>query len=266
MSHGGVAGAVHAEVRDAIAWAVISNPARRNALSVRMMAALARTLRRFDEDPGVKVVVLRGAGTEAFAAGADISEFDAQQTTAEERRRADEAIAALFGALEAMRTPAIAMIHGHCVGAGVAVALGADIRIAAADSRFAIPAARLGLGYPLPQVGALVYAVGSAKAAEILFTGDRFSAAEALTTGLVNRVVEAGELEHTVRELAETIARNAPLSVHAAKAAIRATRIDSAPGARVAAEALVAACVGSADAREGQRAFLQKRAPRFTGA
>jgi len=257
------AGTVHVESDDAIAWVTISNPARRNALSISMMGMLAESLRRLDADPDVRVIVVRGDGTDAFAAGADITEFEAQQTSAEARQSADRTVAGLFDILATSATPVVAMIHGYCLGAGMAIALAADIRIADDDSRFAIPAARLGIGYPLSLTHALVSAAGSGMAAEILFTGRMLAAGEALSAGLVNRLLPSHALEAATRDLAGSIAANAPLSVHAAKAAIRAV---ADPARREAAEALVAACAVSADAREGQRAFSEKRRPRFAGA
>lgn len=256
------AGTVYRKVEDLVGWVTIANSARRNALSVSMMGLLDEILRDLDDDPAVRVIVLRGEGSAAFAAGADISEFEAQQTNTEARALADEVVTSLFGALKALSTPVLAMIHGHCVGAGVAVALGADIRWAADDSRFAIPAARLGIGYPVALTQRLVRAVGPGQAAEILFTGRTLSAGEALQSGLVNRILPAGELEEATRELAATVAANAPLSVRAAKAAIRAAADET---QRDAAEVLVAACAESDDVREGQRAFMAKRPPRFLG-
>ncbi|WP_242909580.1 enoyl-CoA hydratase-related protein [Actinomadura terrae] len=253
---------VNAAADGDIGWITVSNPARHNALSIRMMDALGRTLDRLDADPGVKVIVVRGGGTAAFAAGADISEFEAERSTAEARRRADGAITDLFGTLDRLATPLIAMIHGHCLGAGLALALGADIRIADDRGRFAIPAGRLGLAYPVPLVHALVRAVGPGHAAEILFTAAPLDAAEALRAGLVNRVVASGELEEVTRATAERIAANAPLSVRAAKTAIRSA---ADPALAAAAERLVEECAESDDAREGRRAFMAKRPPRFTG-
>ena len=264
MSGPEASGAVYAKVHDQVASIVISNPARRNALSVSMMAELGQALRRIDADPEVAVAVVRGEG-ETFVSGADISEFGAQQDSAEARQQAGEAMAVMFGALGDLSKPLIAMIQGYCIGGGMAVALGADIRIAAAGSRFAIPAARLGVGYPLPEVHLLVSAVGPARAAEILFTGSQFSADQALAAGLINRVVSPGDLEPVVTELARRLADNAPLSIRAAKAAIRASVIGT-PDRRATAEKHISVCADSADAREGQRAFLEKRSPRFTGA
>jgi enoyl-CoA hydratase/carnithine racemase len=254
---------VRVAVQGAVAWITVSNPTKRNALSVTMMNMLGESLARLDRDPDVRVIVLRGDGTDAFAAGADISEFEALRASAETRLLAERTTASLSGALAASATPVIAMIHGYCLGAGLAIALGADIRVAADTGRFAIPAARLGIGYPLALVDALVHSVGPGMAAEILFTARMLSADEALNAGLVNHVLPPDELEEATRELAATIAANAPLSVRAAKAAIRAAADSS---RREAADALIAACTTSADAREGQRAFLEKRRPGFVGA
>jgi enoyl-CoA hydratase len=257
------AGRVRTETDAAVAWVTIDNQAKRNALSVSMMNALGESVARLDADPSVRVIVLRGAGTGAFAAGADISEFEGQQSDAGGRQSSDLVMTSLFGALAAAETPVIAMIHGYCLGAGVALALAADIRIAADDSRFSIPAARLGVGYPLALAHALVGVTGPGMAAEILFTGRLLSAGEALRTGLVGRLLPAGELDGATRELAATIAANAPLSIRAAKASIGAF---ASPQRRPVAEAFIADCGKSADAREGQRAFMDKRRPGFTGA
>lgn len=263
MKEAPVAGRVHVETDGAVAWVTIDNPAKRNALSVSMMNELGQGIAVLDADPSVRVIVLRGAGTDAFAAGADISEFEAQQNGANGQQSSDLVMTGLFGTLAAAETPVIAMIHGYCLGGGVALALGADIRIAADDSRFAIPAARLGVGYPLALAHALVGAAGPGMAAEILFTGRMLSAEEALRTRLVNRLLPAGELEGAARELAAAIAANAPLSVRAAKASIGAF---ASPQRASVAESLIADCGRSADAREGQRAFMDKRRPSFTGA
>lgn len=263
MSQSAVSGRVLADVTDNIAWVTMSNPAKRNALSTSMMASLDVILRGLDGDSTVKVIVVRGEGTEAFAAGADISEFEGQQASAQARRLAEDTVASLFGGLATLSTPLIAMINGHCIGAGMAVALAADLRIATKDARFSIPAARLGIGYPVALVRALVHTVGPAHAADLLFTGRAMSACEADTTGLVNRVVAGADLETECLALASVIAANAPLSIRAAKAAIRST---GQPDRLNQAEELTRACINSADAVEGQRAFMQKRSPKFIGA
>lgn len=263
MSQPNASGRVSVDVAENVAWVTLSNPAKHNALSVPMMASLDATLRAADADPSVKAIVIRGEGSKAFAAGADISEFEGQQTSVDARQLAEDTVESLFGCLATLSAPLIAMINGYCIGAGVAVALGADLRIAADDAQFAIPAARLGIGYPVTLTQALVRTVGPAHASYVLFTGRTLTAPEAVASGLVNRVVPGTELDAEVSSLASAIAANAPLSVRAAKAAIRSV---GEPDRRAEANKLVRACIGSADAVEGQRAFMQKRRPNFVGA
>ena len=248
-----------------VAGVTINNPAKRNALSQEIRAALPAALAALQADPAVRVVVVTGAGDKAFAAGADISEFSEQRTSPAARADYDRGQAALTAAWQSLDKPVIAMIRGFCMGGGLLTALQADIRIAAEDSQFGIPAARLGLGYAFGGVTTLMGLVGPAWTAEILFSARRFSAAEALQMGLVNRVVPVPDLRATVLTLAESIAANAPLTVAASKAAIReALRPPEARDlARV--EAMIEACFRSEDYREGQRAFAQKRPPAFTG-
>src|SRR6185437_14763053 len=175
-----------------IALVTINNPQKRNALSREIRDALPGALAALDADPDVRVLVVTGAGDKAFASGADISEFAALRTTPEARAEYDRAQAALTAAWANVGKPVIAMIRGFCMGGGLLTALQADIRIAADDSQFAIPAARLGLGYPVSGVTALMNLIGPASTAEILFSARRVPAAEALRMGLVNRVVPAG--------------------------------------------------------------------------
>lgn len=255
-------------VRDGVGTVEISNPARRNALSVPMAIDLAAALQTLGSDPGVRVVVLRGAGENAFVSGADISEFAGRADEA--RPAATDAMNDLFARLGEISVPVIARIHGYCLGAGVAIALAADLRYAGTRAVLAIPAARLGVGYPLAQTADLVHLVGPAAAGDLLYTGRRVSALEAQAMGLLDRVVEPERLDEVVDELTSTIAANAPLSVRAAKAAIRSVRrsIDTAPDRdeiRRGALAEIARCATSADLHEGAVAFLEKRAPRFTG-
>ena len=254
-----------AESAGGIATLTFNNPARRNALSREMQAALPGVLRALDADPDVRVVVVRGAGDKAFVSGADISEFAEHRTSVQARADYDRGRADAGRAWAALGKPVIAMIRGVCMGGGLLTALQADIRIAAADATFGVPAARLGLGYPLAGVAALAAVVGSGWTADILFSARRLSAAEALRAGLVNRVVPVDRLAAEVDDLARQIASNAPLTVAACKAALRelARPRDQRDTAGVAA--LVEACFRSEDYREGQRAFAEKRAPVFRG-
>ena len=247
------------ETDGAAAWLTFDNPGRHNALTIGMGAAIVDAVRTTDADPDVRVVVLRGAGDEAFMSGADIAEQDA---------RPDEfadGVQRTLDALAATSKPVVAMIRGFCLGGGLAMALEADLRIAADDGVFGIPAARLGIGYRFDGVARLVGLVGPAVAADILFTGRRIRAEEALAVGLVQRVHPAAELEDRVRELVATIAANAPLTIRAAKAAIRAAQADPADRDLAELDRLVQACRTSDDYAEGKRAFFEKRAPRFQG-
>ena len=254
-----------AEVAGHVATVTFNNPAKLNALSRDMRAALPGLLKTLNGDNDVRVIVVTGAGDRAFVSGADISEFGDQRTSPEARAAYDRGQAALTSAWAEVDKPIIAMIRGYCLGGGLLTALQADIRIASDDSQFGIPAARLGLGYGFGGVTALLNLVSPATAAEILFSARRFPAAEALRMGLVNQVVPVDRLHDTVHALAGGIARNAPLTIAAAKSAIRAAA--QPPGERDLArvEAQVEACFRSADYLEGQRAFAEKRPPEFTG-
>ena len=256
---------LEAEIDGPVGWLIYNNPERRNALSFEMQQAIPAILEHFERNPEIRVVVIRGAGDRAFISGADISEFGSRRATPEQRREFNAAGARVFETLAGLQKPVVAMIRGYCLGAGLATALQADIRIASDDAQFAIPAARLGLGYAFAGVQSLVQIVGPACASEILLSARRFSAEEALRMGLISRVVPAAELEPSVRELAHEIASNAPLTLGAAKAAIRQALRDPAERDLEALDAKILACFESQDYREGQRAFLEKRRPIFRG-
>ena len=253
------------EVRDGVAVVTFNNPEKRNAMSLGMRTALPGALAALADDPEVRVVVCTGAGDRAFVSGADISEFGAQRTDAAARAEYDRAGAAIDRAWKSLDKPVIAMIRGFCIGGGLVTALQADIRIAAEGSQFGIPAARLGLGYGFGGVTALTALVGPAVTADILFSARRLDAAEALRVGLVNRVVPADRLEAEVMTLATTITQNAPLTVAAAKVAIRAAGQPSDRRDLSRVTEMVEACFQSDDYREGQRAFAEKRPPTFLG-
>ncbi len=253
------------EMDGAVATLTFSNPGRRNALTTEMRADLPGLLEALQADRDVRVVVLAGAGDKAFISGADISEFGDRRTSPAARAEYDRAQAALNRSWESLEKPVIAMIRGFCLGAGLLIALQADIRLAADDSQFAIPAARLGLGFGLAGVTALTNLAGPAAAAEILLSARRFRAVEALRMGLVNRVVAAADLRDQTMTLARDIAQNAPLTLAACKAAIRETGRPAGQRDTARVEAMIDACFRSEDYREGQRAFAEKRPPMFTG-
>jgi enoyl-CoA hydratase len=258
-------GRIYVEKEGNLGWLIFDHPERRNAISAGMWSALPGAARQLAEDDDVRVVVLRGAGDVAFVSGADISEFGESRTGAEAASSYDQTTAAAFGALMNLAKPVLAMIHGFCVGGGMATALAADVRYAADDGIFAIPAARLGLGYHAPGIEALMNLVGPATAKEIFFTARRYSADEALRLGLVNAVFPKAELEREVRERAEQIAANAPLTVRSVKRIVR--ELSREPGQRdhEAIRSSILACFESEDYKEGVRAFLEKRRPRFSG-
>lgn len=260
-----MAGRIHVEKEGALGWIVIDHPERRNAISVSMWQALSEAAARLDADDEVRVVLLRGAGEVAFVAGADISEFAEQRTGADASQRYEQTTAAAFGALAAIRKPVIAMIHGFCVGGGMATALSADLRYAAEDAVFAIPAARLGLGYHAGGIEALSALVGPSTAKEIFFTARRYRADEALALGFVNRVFPKDELEKQVRETAAAIAANAPLTLRSVKGIVRELAREPARRDQAAIAESIARCFESEDYKEGVRAFLEKRPPRFEG-
>lgn len=248
----------------ALAYIVIDNPARLNAFTSGMWAAIPTRIAEADADPEVRVIVLRGAGTRAFSAGADISEFEGARTS-DNAKAYDKLNHDAFNAIQAARKPVIAMIYGHCLGGGLGIAACCDLRIADEAAQFAIPAAKLGLGYNPRWVGPLLALASASRVKELLFTGRRFNAVEASAMGLVDRVVPTEKLDETVRQLAADIAANAPLSVAAAKLTIDELTRNPASPDMPALDAAIDMCFNSEDYAEGRRAFMEKRKPRFRG-
>ena len=258
-------GKICAEADDGVGLITFNNPEKRNAMSVEMWDGLAEALGAFERDDAVRVVVLTGAGHQAFVSGADISQFETRRGDANARREYDRLTSAGRERLARFPKPTIARIRGHCLGGGLAIALQADLRIAGEDSRFGIPAARLGIAYGFDAVNELVHAIGPAHARMLLYTGARVDGREAARMGLVNQVVPDEELSDRVVDLARTIADNAPLSVRAAKLAVRAALVDPQARDLDGLERAAQACFDSGDYKEGRTAFLEKRAPRFGG-
>ncbi len=254
-------GKMLAEVDTGVGLVTFNQPAKRNAMSVEMWDGLDRILAQFEADEAVRVVVLTGAGPHAFVSGADISQFGEKRGDAEAQREYDRLTSAGRARLAGFAKPVIARIRGFCLGGGLGIAMQADLRIAAADSRFGIPAARLGIAYGFDMTRQLVSLVGPAHARMLLYSGDRIDGAEAARIGLVNQVVEDEELNERVVDLARTLADNAPLSLRAAKLTVAACL----GGDREAAQRAGAKCFDSNDYREGRTAFMEKRTPRFTG-
>ncbi len=248
-----------------LAWVVVNRPQARNALSAAVWDGLAAAIESLAADRDVRVILLRGAGEQAFISGADISEFRALRADAAATAEYDKRSGRAWAALMATPQPIIAMIHGFCFGGGVAVALACDLRFASADARFAVPATRLGLSYPFESVERLVQVVGPTHAADILLSARTLTAAEALHAGLVNRVVPADALEANTRDYALAIAAGAPLTVAAHKRAIQeALRAPADRDMKSLREAM-RRCFDSADYQEGIAAFLGKRPAQFQG-
>jgi enoyl-CoA hydratase len=247
----------------AVGRLVLDNPARRNAISGGMWRGIPKAIGEFDADPEIRCIVLRGEGSIAFAAGADISEFEQNRSSEAGVREYEAAVEAAHQSIERSPKPVIALIHGFCVGGGLATALSCDLRYADTSSQFAIPAARLGLGYGAAGTSRLVATVGHAAAREIMFSARRYSAQEALAMGLVNRLLPDAELDDYVRKVALDLSANAPLTIAASKAIINAAVAPH--GDFSEGRELVARCMKSADYVEGRRAFMEKRPPRFQG-
>lgn len=247
-----------------IGWLIVDHPERRNAVSLSMWKALPALVAALDADPAVRVIVLAGGGEQAFVSGADIAEFAEVRRDAASARAYEDVNEAAFAALRGAAKPTVAMIRGPCFGGGVGLAAACDLRVAADDAVFSIPAAKLGIAYPPPAIADVVALVGASRAKDLFFTARRLDHAEALSIGLVDRVVPAASLRTETGALAETIAANAPLTIAAAKAAITAAASTD-PAAAARARAAAEACFSSADFAEGRDAFLAKRTPRFAG-
>ena len=258
-------GSIQTRVERGIGWIVIDNQLRRNAISGAMFRAIVDAIATFEDDDAVRVVVLRGAGSLAFSAGADLKEVSAPDRSPEDVQAFEVAFAGALRAVEACRKPTIAMIQGFWIGGGAALAMCCDIRIAADDSRFAVTPAKIGLAFDYEGTKRIVDLAGPAFAKEILMTARQFSAEECAAMGLVNKVVRKPDLEMALTDYARKIAANAPLAVSAAKRAVNAA-VRAPTGKELSdVDAAVTAARDSEDAGEARRAIQEKRSPKFTG-
>jgi enoyl-CoA hydratase len=242
-----------------------NNPERHNAVSLDMWEAAQGILADFAADKNVRVVIVTGDGGKAYVSGADISKFERERSSKEAIDRYNISVDKSNSAVYDFPKPTIAMIRGYCIGGGVGLALCCDLRICSDNSKFGVPAAKLGLGYGFKGIRKLVDVVGPSFAKEIFFTARQFTAAEALTMGLVNRVLPEAELEKYVNDYAATISANAPLTVNSVKYIVGEVVKDAGERNTKKCADLVAECFASNDYKEGRTAFMEKRKPAFTG-
>lgn len=250
-----------------VGYVIFNNPERHNAVSLDMWVAAGEMLEDFAKDSEIAVVVVTGAGGKAFVSGADISRFDQERSSEDAVAHYNAVVEKSYAAFHEFPKPTIAAIRGYCIGGGMGLATCCDLRIATEGSRFAVPAAKLGLGYAYPGLKRLVDIVGPSFAMEIFYTARQFTAAEVCDMGLVNRLVSdaPGELEKYVQDYASMIAGNAPLTIHAAKETIAEIMKEDSRRDIARTDALVDACFKSNDYQEGRKAFMEKRRPVFTG-
>jgi len=262
----GATGNILARKDGRIGRLVFSNPERHNAVSLAMWEEAARVLDEFAQDGSIGVVVVEGAGNKSFVSGADISKFENERGSEAAVERYNAAVEKTYAAVHEFPKPVIAMIRGYCIGGGLGLAICCDIRIASDHARFAMPAAKLGLGYDLPGIRRFIEVLGPSFTKEMFFTARQFDAAEAQAMGLANRVVPDADIEIYVKEYADMIAANAPLTIASVKFIVGQLAKEESNRDLDQCTALVRRCFASRDYEEGRRAFLEKRKPVFTGA
>jgi enoyl-CoA hydratase len=248
-----------------VGFVTFNNPERLNAVSLDMWEATKHILDGFAADNEIRVVVLTGAGGKAFVSGADISKFESERANLEAARAYNKKSEGAYSSIYEFPKPTIAMIRGYCIGGGLGLATCCDLRIASDNSRFAVPAAKLGLGYGYTGLKRLTDIVGPAFAKEIFYTARQFDAHEAVTMGLVNRVVPSAELENAVKTITDLICANAPLTIKAVKFTVGEILKDESKKNIARTTEMVEACFTSNDYNEGRAAFMEKRKPVFTG-
>ena len=252
-------------VEEGVGYITFNNPEKHNAVSIEMWDALEKILAEFSSSKEIRVIVLNGAGGKSFVSGADISKFDKERSSKDAVLSYNKRTQNVYELLETFPKPTIAMIDGYCIGGGLNLAVCCDIRICSEKSKFAMPAAKLSLGYPFSSIKRLFDVMGPGMAKHFMFTAEKISASEALACGLVQKLVSAENIETYVRDYALTISHNAPLTIKAMKQI--GIEILKNPDERdlLLCEQLASACFDSEDYKEGRKAFMEKRKPNFKG-
>ena len=252
-------------VEEGVGYITFNNPEKHNAVSIEMWDALEKILDEFRSSKEIRVIVLNGAGGKSFVSGADISKFDKERSSKEAVLSYNKRTQKVYELLETFPKPTIAMIDGYCIGGGLNLAVCCDIRICSEKSKFAMPAAKLSLGYPFSSIKRLFDVMGPGMAKHFMFTAEKISASEALACGLVQKFVSEENIETYVRDYALTISHNAPLTIKAMKQI--GIEILKNPDERdlLLCEQLASACFDSEDYKEGRKAFMEKRKPNFKG-
>jgi len=252
-------------VKDGVGYITFNNPEKHNAVSIEMWDALEQILDGFRSSQEIRVIVLSGAGGKAFVSGADISKFDKERSSKEAVLSYNKRTQKVYENLETFPKPTIAMIDGYCIGGGLNLAVCCDIRICSEKSKFAMPAAKLSLGYPFSSIKRLFDVMGPGMAKHFMFTAEKISASEALACGLVQKLVSEDSIDSYVRDYALNIANNAPLTIKAMKQIGIEISKNSDERDLLLCEKLASACFDSEDYKEGRKAFMEKRKPNFQG-
>jgi len=252
-------------IEEGVGYITFNNPDKHNAVSIEMWDALEKILDNFRNSNKIRVIVLNGAGGKSFVSGADISKFDKERSSKEAVLSYNKRTQKVYELLESFPKPTIAMIDGYCIGGGLNLAVCCDIRICSEKSKFAMPAAKLSLGYPFSSIKRLFDVMGPGMAKHFMFTAEKISATEALACGLVQKLISEDSIDSYVKDYALTIANNAPLTIKAMKQI--GIEILKNPDERdlLLCEKLATACFDSEDYKEGRKAFMEKRKPNFKG-
>ena len=253
------------EIKEGVGYITFNNPEKHNAVSLEMWEQLGKMINELEKDKNIKVVVLKGAGGKSFVSGADISKFDKDRSTKVQVSNYNKKTSEIYARIENFPKPTIAMIEGYCIGGGLNLAVCCDIRICSEKSLFAMPAAKLSLGYPFTSIKRLFDIMKPGMSKHLMFSADKINSHEALSCGLIQKVVKDHELENFVNKYALRIANNAPLTLKAMKQIGIEVLKNSEERDLNLCEKLVSQCFDSDDYKEGRKAFMEKRKPIFKG-